>query len=186
MVIDRAKTIRGAFAGAVAAGVWAAQQPLDKPVFGVDYDDTELLGKAITRGPSWPLVGMVLHIGNGALLGAAYAGFASRLPLPSWSRGPIVALAEHLATWPLTVAVERVHPARDDMPALWASPRAFAQATWRHLVFGVVLGELERRLNAPDGPELASYEHVISSNGHGTLEHAAIGQEPADGGGAGL
>ena len=42
MVIDRAKTVRGAFAGAVAAGVWLAQQPLDKPVFGVDYDDSEL------------------------------------------------------------------------------------------------------------------------------------------------
>ena len=50
MVIDRAKTARGALAGAVAAGVWAAQQPLDKTVFGVDYDDTELLGKAVTRG----------------------------------------------------------------------------------------------------------------------------------------
>jgi hypothetical protein len=26
-----------------------------------------------------------------------------------------------------------------------ASPRAYAQAAWRHLVFGAVLGELERR-----------------------------------------
>ena len=40
-------------AGAVAAGVWAAQQPLDMKVFGVKYDDTELLGKAVTRGPLW-------------------------------------------------------------------------------------------------------------------------------------
>jgi hypothetical protein len=178
MVIDRVKTIRGAFAGAVAAGVWAAQQPLDKPVFGIDYDDTELLGKAITRGPSWPVVGMVMHLGNGALFGAAYANVAPRLPLPSWSRGPIAALAEHLATWPLTIAVDRVHPARDDMPGLSASWRAFAQATWRHVLFGVVLGELERRLNAPEDPELPSYEHVISSNGHGKLEHAAMATGP--------
>ena len=28
-----------------------------------------------------------------------------------------------------------------------ATARAFAQATWRHLLFGVVLGEIERRLN---------------------------------------
>ncbi len=180
MVIDRAKTIRGAFAGAVAAGVWAAQQPLDKLVFGVDYDDTELLGKAITRGAAWPVVGMAIHLGNGALFGAAYATVAPRLPLPSWSRGPIAALAEHLATWPLTIAVDRVHPARDDMPALSASWRAFAQGTWRHLLFGVVLGELERRLNAPEGSDLPSYEHVISSNGHGHLEHAGVmpGTEP--------
>jgi hypothetical protein len=172
VVIDRAKAIRGALAGGVAAGVWAVQQPLDKAVFGVDYDDTELLGKTITRGAAWPVVGIAMHLGNGALIGAAYAGVAGRLPLPSWSRGPVVALAEHLATWPLTIAVDRVHPARDELPGLSASWRAFAQATWRHLLFGVVLGELERRLNAPEDPELPPYEHVISSNGHGSLEHA--------------
>ena len=171
MVIDRAKTVRGAFAGAVAAGVWLAQQPLDKPVFGVDYDDGELLGKAFTRGRAWPLVGAVVHLGNGALMGAAYSNGAPRMPLPSWSRGPIVALVEHVATWPLTIAVDRVHPARDELPRLAASGRAFAQATWRHLVFGIVMGELERRLNAPVDPEIPSYEHVISSNGHGKLEH---------------
>lgn len=172
MVVDRAKTVRGAVAGAVAAGVWAAQQPIDKPVFGFHYDDTELLGKAITRGPAWPVIGMVMHLGNGALVGAAYATVAPRLPLPSWSRGPIVALAEHLLTWPLTTAVERVHPARDELPRLSGSWRAFAQATWRHLLFGVVMGELERRLNAPPDDEIPSYEHLVSSNGHGQLEHA--------------
>lgn len=172
MVIDRAKTVRGAVAGAVAAGVWAAQQPLDKPVFGCPYDDTELLGKAITRGAAWPLVGIVMHLGNGALLGAAYANVAPRLPLPSWSRGPIVALTEHLASWPLTLTVDRVHPARDELPKLAGSWRAFAQATWRHLLFGVVMGELERRLNAPPDDEIPSYEHIVSSNGHGRLEHA--------------
>ena len=38
--------------------VWAAQQPLDKRVFGVAYDDTELLGKSVTRGRGWPVVGI--------------------------------------------------------------------------------------------------------------------------------
>src|SRR5258708_2671649 len=136
MVIDRAKTVRGAVAGTIAAGVWAAQQPLDKAVFGVAYDDTELLGRAITRGRAWPVVGWASHLVNGALLGAVYAGVAPRMPVPSWSRGPIVALTEHLATWPLTVVVDRIHPARDDMPRLAGSWRAFAQATWRHLLFG--------------------------------------------------
>ena len=42
----------------------------------------------------------------------------------------------------------RVHPA--DLPQLWGSGRAFAQATWRHVLFGLVLGELERRLNPPE------------------------------------
>jgi hypothetical protein len=35
MAFDRVRTARGALAGAVAAGVWAAQQPLDMRVFGV-------------------------------------------------------------------------------------------------------------------------------------------------------
>ncbi len=172
MVIDRAKTVRGAFAGTVAAGVWALQQPLDKLVFGVDHDDTELLGKTVTRGPAWPVVGMVMHLGNGALFGAAYASLTPRLPLPSWSRGPIAALAEHAVTWPLTIAVDRVHPARDELAKLTGGWRALAQATWRHVVFGLVLGELERRLNAAPDPELPSYEHIVSSNGHGDPVHA--------------
>ncbi len=158
----------------VAAGVWLAQQPLDKPVFGVDYDDSELLGKAITRGRAWPVVGAAMHLANGAVLGAVYANVAPRMPLPSWSRGPLAALTEHIATWPLTLAVDRVHPAREDLPRLSGDPRAFAQATWRHLLFGIVLGELERRLNAAPDSETPPYEHVMSSNGHGHLEHAGI------------
>ena len=172
MVIDRDKTVRGAFAGAVAAAVWAAQQPIDKALFRVDYDDTELLGKAFTHGRAWPVVGLAAHLTNGAVLGAAYAAVAPRLPIPSWSRGPIVALVEHLATWPLTIVVEQVHPARDELPRLAGSWRAFAQATWRHLLFGIVLGELERRLNPPADPDVPPYEHMVSSNGHGKLEHA--------------
>src|SRR4051794_41842868 len=101
MALDRAQTLRGALAGAVAASVWVAQQPLDKRIFGFDYDDTELLGKLVTRGPAWVPIGMALHVANGAILGAAYANAAPRMPLPSWARGPAAALAEHASTWPL-------------------------------------------------------------------------------------
>ena len=87
---------------------------------------------------------------NGALFGAVYANVAPALPLPAWARGPAAGLAEHLATWPLTLLVDERHPARDEMPRAGAQRRAFAQATWRHLLFGVVLGELERRLNPPE------------------------------------
>jgi hypothetical protein len=175
MAVDRAKTARGALAGAVAAGVWAAQQPLDIKVFGVAYDDTELLGKAVTRGPLWRPVGVAMHLANGALFGAAYAVVAPRVQLPSWARGPLAGLAEHAATWPLTALLPRVHPAGGDFPHLTTDPRAIAQATWRHALFGVVLGELERRLNAPEAPEVPSYEAVASTNGHGDLEKALSG-----------
>jgi hypothetical protein len=175
MAVHRAQTARGALAGAVAAGVWAAQQPLDIRVFGVAYDDTELLGKSVTRGPAWRPIGVAMHLVNGALFGAAYAAVAPRLPLPSWARGPAAGLAEHAATWPLTLGIHSLHPAGKDFPALFASPRAIGQATWRHLLFGVVLGELERRLNAPADPDVPPYEHVASTNGHGDLEKALQG-----------
>jgi hypothetical protein len=173
MPIDYGKTLRGAIAGALAAGVWAAQMPLDKRAFGSDFDDVALLGKALTRGPAWPVAGWALHLQNGALFGAAYANLAPRLPLPSWARGPVAASAENILTWPLTALTDRLHPARKEMPALLTSPRALAQSTWRHLLFGVVLGELERRLNAQDPVEVPDYSEIISSNGHGRREHIA-------------
>ena len=172
MAIDRATTLRGALAGTVAAGVYAASEPLDKRIFGVDYQDTELLGKLVTRGPAWRPIGIAMHLVNGAAFGAAYSAIAPSLQLPSWARGPLIALAEGAATWPLTALVSRLHPAADDFPPLFANPRAIAAATWRHALFGVVMGELERRLNAPPDPEIPSYEQVASTNGHGDLEAA--------------
>jgi hypothetical protein len=51
------------------------------------------------------------------------------------------------------------------------------QATWRHLLFGFVLGELERRINAEPEPEPPEPETPYSSNGHGSLEHAVSVQD---------
>lgn len=172
MGIDRARTARGALAGAVAAGAWAAQQPLDKQVFDSGYDDVELLGKAVTRGPAWYPVGLALHLANGAVFGAVYANLARLAPIPPVTRGPVAGLAENFAFWPLGRLSDRLHPARGDLPKLTGNGRALAQATWRHLLFGVVLGELERRLNPPREDVPPPYEAMVSSNGHGRIEHA--------------
>lgn len=137
---------RGAVAGSLAAAAWALQQPLDKRVFRFAFDDVELLGKAVTRGPRWRTVGAAMHVANGAVFGVLYARVAPRIRcLPAWGKGPAAALAEHLATWPATALTDRFHPARSSLPQLRRSRRAFAQATWRHLLFGMILGELERR-----------------------------------------
>ncbi len=174
MSVSRAATARGALAGAVAATVWAAQQPLDRRVFGVAHDDCELLGKAVTRGRAALPVGWALHAANGALFGALYAHVAPRVPLPSWARGPAAGLLEHAVTWPSTALLPALHPAGAELPRLWGSGPALAQATWRHVLFGTVLGELERRLNAVPGPDVPAYEAMVSTNGHGTLEHATV------------
>jgi hypothetical protein len=170
--IDRTRTLRGAVSGGVAAAVWALQQPLDKLVFSSRYDDVELLGKAVTRGDAWYPAGLALHVQNGAVFGAVYANLAPVLPLPPVLRGPAFALIEHLALWPLGGVSDHIHPGRKELPALAGNRRAFSQAVWRHLVFGIVLGELERRLNAAPEPAPPEPEPDFSSNGHGSLEHA--------------
>jgi hypothetical protein len=178
MAIDRTRTLRGAVCGAVAATVWGLQQPLDKFVFGSRFDDVELLGRAFDTGEHWYPAGLLLHIQNGAVFGAAYANVAPLLPLPPVARGPAVALLENALTWPLGRLVDRYHPARSKLPTLTGNRRALGQATWRHLLFGIVLGELERRLNAEPEPAPPAYQGEFSSNGHGSLTHA-VSVEPA-------
>lgn len=174
MPLPVARTARGALAGAVAATVWAAQQPLDMRAFGVAYDDPGLLGTAVTRGRWTVPVGLALHALNGAAFGAVYANVAPRVPLPSWARGPAAGMLEHALSWPGTALIPKLHPAAADIPQLWGSGPALAQATYRHLLFGVVLGELERRLNAEPEPEIVSYEAVVSTNGHGDLADTTL------------
>jgi|SRR5579884_1160312 len=170
--VDRTRTLRGAFSGLLAAAVWALEQPLDKLLFGSDYDDVELLGRAVVRGDGWYPAGLALHLGNGALFGAVYANVAPVTPLPPVLRGPAFAVSEHLALWPLLLVSDRWHPARKQLPELAGNRRAFAQATVRHLLFGLLLGELERRLNAAPEPAPLLTAQDVSSNGHGSLEHA--------------
>ena len=169
------RTLRGALCGALAAAVWAFEQPLDKLLLSSRYDDVELLGRAVRNGPGWYSVGLALHTQNGALFGAVYANVAPTLPIAPALRGPVIALAEHLAGWPLVAMSDRFHPARSDLPALSGNKRAFVQATWRHLLFGLVLGELERRLNPTPEPEPPGPAPDYASNGHGSLERAASG-----------
>jgi hypothetical protein len=170
--IDRTRTLRGAVCGAFAAAVWAFEQPLDKALLACRYDDVELLGKALVSGEGAYPAGLAVHLSNGALFGAVYSNVAPSVPLPPAIRGPVLALAEHLFTWPFVAITDRIHPARDQLPALSGNRRAFAQSTLRHLLFGLVLGELERRVNAEAEPAPLDAEAEYSSNGHGSLEHA--------------
>jgi hypothetical protein len=170
--MELARTLNGAVAGAVAAAAWAAQQPLDKRVFGSAYDDVELLGKLATRDSGWPAAGLALHLQNGAVFGAVYAHLRPFLPGPAVARGVLAAAAEHAGLWPLIRLSDGYHPARRELPALTGNRRALLQATWRHLLFGAILGEVERRLNRQD--EFEPPEVPVSSDGHGNIERAAV------------
>ena len=154
------RALRGALAGAVAATAWAAQQPFDKRVFGTRYDDVELLGKLVTRGPRWRVAGLAMHASNGAAFGAVYALARPLLPGPPVGAALAAAMAENFGFWPLGRILDRHHPARRELEPLRGNRRALAAATWRHALFGVLLGTLEQRFNPYDWPSDSSRQET--------------------------
>lgn len=135
-----------AAAGAVAASVWSLLEPIDRRLLRCDYSDVLLLGKTFTRGRlAWP-IGFAIHAANGALFGFAFDQIQRRVPYSKERVAIGMALAEHVALYPLSYFVDRHHPARGEagIPPLFTNPRAFVQATLRHALFGVMLGRLSR------------------------------------------
>ena len=112
-------------------------------LFGNDYTDVALLGKFVTRSRAWPIAGVAVHAANGAAFGLAFDVARRRTAMPPRRLALALALTEHLALFPLGALVDRFHPARGE-PGLERvfGGRAFAQATVRHALFGVVLGRL--------------------------------------------
>ena len=136
--------IRAAAAGAVAATVWGLAEPLDQRLLSCDYSDVAVLGKWITRGPSWRAAGFALHAVNGAVFGLAFDKLRRHVSVPPRRLAVALALAEHSSLYSLCAVIDRYHPARGEpgIPPLLTNPRAFVQATWRHALFGAVLGRL--------------------------------------------
>ena len=137
--------LRSAAAGAAAATVWGLLEPLDEKVLRYDYSDVAVLGKAVTRGRGWRTIGFAIHAANGVGFGLAYETFRRRVDVDGERLALGMALAEHVALYPLAYFVDRHHPARGEpgVPPL-LHPRAFAQAAWRHALFGAALGRLAR------------------------------------------
>ena len=119
--------VRAAAAGAVAAVVWGLQEPLDQRLFGCDYSDVLFLGRGRRA------LGFAAHMANGALFGVAFDAVRGRADIDERRLALALALGEHVALWPFISLVDR---------RLVTSPRAFAQATYRHALFGLVLGRL--------------------------------------------
>jgi hypothetical protein len=107
--------------------VWALLEPLDRRIFRCDYSDVELVGLG-----DRPL-GLVVHAANGALFGLGFDAVRRRVVVDQRRLALGLALAEHAALWPVLGLIDR---------QMAASPRAFAQGTFRHAVFGLVLGRL--------------------------------------------
>jgi hypothetical protein len=128
--------LQAGLAGAVAAMAWGLVEPLDQRWFRFPYSDIAILGKFATRGPHWRAAGSVA----GLVFWALFEWFGTN----AFWFAIAFAMVEHLVTYPLTLLTDRFHPARGapELPPMARSGRAFAQATFRHLLFGVVLGVL--------------------------------------------
>ncbi len=132
---------RAALAGAAAATIWAAAEPLDIALFRYGYSDTAMLGKLATRSRLWPLAGLAIHAVNGVAFGLAFREVQRRSGIGPRKLALGMALAENTALYPLAWVVDRVHPARGTRGvAPMFTKTAFAQETLRHGVFGLALG----------------------------------------------
>lgn len=135
--------LKAVVAGTTAALVWGAVEPLDQRLFRHDYSDVAVLGKAFTQGPGWQPLGFAIHALNGAIFGLVYYEVTERLGGDRRRLARQLALVEHLALFPTGALVDRFHPARGEPGvAKLFTVRAFGQATFRHALFGTVLGTL--------------------------------------------
>jgi hypothetical protein len=119
--------LRAAIAGAAAATLWGLLEPLDRRLFRCDYSDVELVGFGHRR------LGFAVHAANGAVFGLVFESVRRRVPVEDRRLAVGMALGEHVALWPLLLLLK---------PRVAASGRAFVQGTFRHALFGVLLGRL--------------------------------------------
>ena len=143
----------GMVAGVVAAGIWAAAEPVLGRAFGVPwYSDRRLLGGLFRVRPE---AAIAIHLVNGALFGASF----ERLGLRGPASGVVMAQAESLSLWPAMAVVDRVHEDRrsGDWPPLLRNGRVFAYEVTAHALFGAVLGGL---LSLPSGSAPSPHHEV--------------------------
>ena len=134
------RAARGAAAGAAAAAIWTACDPLFKKAFKTPYSDAQLLSAFVTRGRAQPLASVAIHASNGAAFGWVFGRLGGR----GVKQGVAAALAENAALWPVMPLFDRIHPSVRDgtWPKLFANGRVFAQAMAAHAFFGALLGAL--------------------------------------------
>lgn len=141
------KIVAGAIAGLASSGAYAVMQAIDLKAFGYPTDDFVLLGSLAPIDDDLVRpVGAVMHFGNGALLGVAYALIArDRLPGSPFVKGFTWTMMETFGLYPMAF-LENLHPAiRDGRLPSYLSGKGFAQQVLRHIAYGLVLGPVTER-----------------------------------------
>jgi hypothetical protein len=136
------RTFKAAAAGVVAAGIWAASEPLLRRHTHAVHSEPRLVGGVLAPEPFTAPVGLAVHLVNGAIFGVAFHRLGGR--------GVVQAVAaaqlENALLWPALIVFDDLHPdvRSGAWPPLLTDRRALAHEVAGHVVFGVVLGALVR------------------------------------------
>ena len=143
----RKRIVAGAIGGLAGSAAYSVAQHFDMKVLDHNTDDFLLLGTLmpVDDDLARPL-GAVMHFGNGALLGIAYALIGrDRLPGSPFARGMTWTMMETFGLYPMAL-LEKLHPAiRDGRLESYLSGKGFAQQLVRHIAYGAVLGPVTDR-----------------------------------------
>src|SRR5262249_4592219 len=137
--------VRVVAAGLAAGCAYLAAQEVDRRIANPRSDDILLVGGLATARPRlwWP-VGIFGHVFISLLFASGFVWIVGpRLSGPYWLRGLLTFQVENAVTLPAVLLTDKSHPAvQSGDVAPMTNPVYVAQATWRHLAFGTVLGWL--------------------------------------------
>lgn len=136
------RALKAAAAGVVAAGVWAAAEPLLRRHTHAVHSEPRLVGRVLAPEPYWKPLGVTVHLVNGAIFGLAFDRLGGRGILQAVAAAQL----ENAVLWPALIVLDDLHPdvRSGAWPPLLTDRRALAHEVAGHVVFGVVLGALIR------------------------------------------
>lgn len=135
-------------AGGVASGGYLCAQALDRRLTGNEYDDLLLWGGLLSSVPRRQrALGLGVHLTLGMSLAAVYSILLPSLPtMPGPIRGFLFAQLENSLAYPGVPLINRIHPeVRSGRLPRLTTIGYWAAETWRHAVYGLLLGALLRK-----------------------------------------
>ncbi|HEY7259806.1 MAG TPA: hypothetical protein VH459_12080 [Gaiellales bacterium] len=134
--------LHAALAGAAAAAVWIAAEPVTRRVAGGTHRELRLISGLLAGDRGGNRLGLAVHLANGAAFGVGFRRLGGR----GVGRAVIAAQAENAILWPGMAVADRIHPdvRAGRWPRLVSDRGTIVQEIGGHLIFGAVLGLLLR------------------------------------------
>jgi len=136
------RDVHAAIAGATAAAVWIASEPIMRRLVGGTHRELRLISGTLAGDRGRDGLGWAVHLVNGAAFGVAFRRLGGR----GVRDAVVAAQVENAILWPGMAVVDHIHPdiCSGRWPRLFSDRGTIAQEIAGHVVFGVVLGALIR------------------------------------------